>query len=110
MLKIIEGFGKKKGIDFNGRFFPLKDIAVSYSPVSQDNIKEDDIPKYDRIDMPHYRASQFYYFEQYRREVYTQFKKFPSDEEMNQSISQRLEKEFRYSYYHQFKEDITKIR
>lgn len=107
MIRIINSFGKK-GVEFDERFFSLKDIIIKIGP--PEYVGEIDIPDYERIDMEHYRSSQFYYFELYKQNLEIERGSPLSDEEMNSLIINKLEKEFRYCYYHQFRNDRTKIK
>lgn len=115
MIRVIESYGRGGGVEVelekdNKVFFPRRKIEISLSLLPPQHLEENNIPKYERKDIYHYRASQYYYFVvDYRNQVYIKTGKFLTDEEINLDITDHLEREFRWLYYYQFKEDKTKI-
>lgn len=66
------------------------------------------IPEYERVDLTHYHAAQYYYFMEFSQVFEggsnTSIVNFTED------LSLKLEREFRLGYYQRFKDDTSKVR
>lgn len=100
----------KEIYDYFGKKFRLEDIAIPRDIAAPPNLKEEDIPKYEKLDLIHYKAAQIHFFDDRRWFKGCDEHREIKMEELNDEISGPLERAFRWCYFQKFKEDKSKVK
>ncbi len=100
---------EKGFFEINGARFKEDEIRIPMDIVPPHNLNESDIPKYESVDHKHYIASEVLYFQDRQWLKGCAEHRTISEREMNEEISDHLEKMFRWSYYQRWKDDPNRI-